>query len=992
MSRNDCHNDTIRRTPPADVSRLSLIWRWIWGKTDLNGISRARGGPAWNPLLAHCLDTAAVTGALFDCYLAANVRARLADAFGGGCAATARRVLMFLAALHDMPGKVQPAMQRRFPDGTDRNDPELTAAGRQWARTIESFGLSLNHWHADVPHAHVTAYYLPGLLGCRCKRCINALPGTPGTPTARHEGLHTLAHLLGGHHGHIPEASRVLRADCALPPIWHDLHAGLRDELARLIGIDLDTLPDLINPQRPAVLVLMAGLVVHSDWIASDESRFTYRTPDTSPDQWWHDAQDQAATAIRELRLTRWDPPPATWRRMLPATPRPRPAQQAVIDAAPTGPVMAVIESNTGSGKTENALWLAHHLARTCGYHGFYLAQANRAASEQQTHRAAEFLATTLGGRRQANLALVHGTASAAAVTQELLDAAAGPATLADLINLTDCDDPQGRAVLDAWFLAHGRGLLSPFGVGTVDQIALAAQRSRHWFLRLYGLANKTVIIDEAHAYALFQQELLGAAISWLADAGASIIILSATLTDTIRQPLIDAWCQGHQTTPTGDTPTGPITFIDTTGHTRSIIPKTTRAPKLRTRLLLTPDPGPQQLAERLLTQHPHGITTIVRNKVEPTAALYQAAIDAAHRHGWRRRDILCLHGRFFERDRARKQARVLRLLGPHPDPQHRSTTRNPHRPDRFLLIGTQVLEQSLDYCADHFYTDLAPWDLVEQRRGRQWRHWLNRPHLRRHTPLLHVLWTPTSDGLPDPSGPYEPYLLAATWHLLNQRMPARSILRLTTPRDTHPLLKALYDLPPETGNDPIHHLLNTLYKLWQKTLAEEQQEARGRILRPFGTDGTPITVADLATGTSHGDPDDPNAPLHLTARSRLGTPTINAVGLYQHPGKPTRTWDSKGTLPADLTPHHTTRQPDERRHQKREILLNTVRIPASWFRGANALPPPHTWTINNPGALKNHPALLLNPDGRPVDPRLADLNYSPYTGLSHTRTDQDMP
>ncbi|MEV6048793.1 CRISPR-associated helicase Cas3' [Streptomyces xanthochromogenes] len=969
------------------MSQFSLIWRWIWGKTDINGISRARGGPAWNPLLAHCLDTAAVTGALFDHYLAANVRARLTTTFGGGCPDTARRVVMFLAALHDMPGKVDPAFQRRFSHGNP-SDPELASAGSQWAAHIQSLGLDLDHWHAGAPHAHITARYLPALLGCPRCTAINAQPPRPAGSAACHEGLHTIAALLGGHHGHIPDESRIVTADCDLPEIWRSLHAGLRDELARILGIDLNSLPELIDLQRPSALVLFAGLVVHSDWLASNEGYFTYRTPDTSPDQWWHDAQQQADHTIHALLLHRWAPKPATWAQLMPATPRPRPAQRAVITAAPTGATLGFVEIDTGGGKTETAWWLAHHLTQTCGYHGLYFAQANRAASEQQTRRTMEFLATSLGDHRQASLALITGTASAAAVTEELLDPATGLADLADLINLTRCDDPDGQAVLNAWFLASNRGLLSPFGVGTVDQIALAAQRSRHWFLRLYGLANKTVIIDEAHAYSLYQQELLCAAIAWLADAGASVIILSATLTDSIRQPLIDAWCQGHQTTPTGDTPTGPITFIDATGHTQRITPKATRSPKQRTRLRLTPDPGPEKLAEHLLTQHPHGINTVIRNRVEPTTALYQAAIDIARQHGWQRREILCLHGRFFERDRARKQARILELLGPHPDPRHRSTLRNPRRPNRFLLLGTQVLEQSLDYCSDYLYTDLAPWELLQQRRGRLWRHWPNRPHLRRHIPELNVLWTPGKDGLPRTSGPYEDYLVAMTWHLLNQRMGARSTLHITAPRDTLPILQALYDLPPEAGDSRIHRWLHALYNRSQNALEYERGEAEDRVLRPYDEDGTPVTAAGLVSGPSHGDPDNPHTTPHLTARSRLGTPTVEAVGLYQHP-QTGRTWDAKGTLPADLTPYHPTRQPEARRRQQREILLNTVRIPASWFRGANALPSTNTWTIDKPAALRKYPVLLLHPNGQPIHPHLANLTYSPHTGLSHTTTDQ---
>ena len=260
-----------------------------------------------------------------------------------------------------------------------------------------------------------------------------------------------------------------------------------------------------------------------------------------------------------------------------------------------------------------------------------------------------------------------------------------------------------------------------------------------------------------------------------------------------------------------------------------------------------------------------------------------------------------------------------------------------------------------------------------------------NRPHLGRHTPVLNVLWTPGDDGLPTPSGPYEPYLDTMTWHLLTQLMGTRSTLRLTAPYDTHRILEALYDLPPESGQSPIHRRLHSLHKRRQEALENERSEAEERVLRPYDHDGTPATVADLASGTSHGDPDAPNAALHLAARSRLGTPSIEAVALYQHPRArphlgPGRHTPGRSHAPP---PHPLPRGASP--PATRGILLNTVRMPAGWFRGPNALPPTSTWTLDDPGALNTTLFSSSSPTARRSSPTFGTSPTAPTRACRRT-------
>lgn len=995
---------------PEGITRASVM---VWGKTDLSRNSERRNGPAWNPLLAHLLDTAACAGELWDHYLATPVRDRLAEALGSGDTAVARQNAMFYAALHDL-GKASSGFQLRFFD-TDKG--RLRRAAKTWLAQARANGLRLP---TDVraarrlDHEVVTAFCLPRLLGCACEDC--------GGTGAQHLGLHRVALLLGGHHGHIPGPELLGRAPTAAPPEdWDDIHRFLITVLARFLDVDLDRLADRTSFARPAALPLFAGLVVTADWIASDDNRFEYRDGG-SIRQWWHEAQQQAHTAVRELRLRTWKPEQATWAQLFPRTPEPRPFQQAAMDAAPgEGPTLVIIEAGTGAGKTALALWYAHHLARTNGYHGFYTAMPTRAATDQAAAEHIEFLTRSFGRPTDANLAIVHGAAGATETVHRLLDAGEAPVQPDDLTDLTLfveatlCDrHDRGAAatvVLDPWYLRRCLGLVSTFGVGTVDQVTLASQRCAHWFLRLFGLANKTLVIDEAHAYQLFQERLLGAAVSWLADAGASVVLLSATLPSATREELVAAWCRGHRTAARPTDAKGPVTVVDRHGRITRAAPDAPPT-ELHTQLDLLPDPGTAALADRLLREAAAGgVTTVIRNRVGAAHDLYAHVVDQAEEHGWSAEEILLLHGRLAPRDRLPREAEIRRLIGPGED----RAAPNPDRPARLLVIATQVIEQSLDLDSDRLYTDLAPVDLLIQRRGRLHRHAVNdsagirQAGLR--TPRMTVLWQPDQELLPLVRPParrapgnrdalvYAPYALAATYHQLAERTveqacpecedarradPGARIACLSTPRDNEALIESVY-APEAFPRTPMGALLSATWVDWSAELAKHASAAKDYALQPYHLgDGTPCDVDALKSGGANGRGNDGTP--GLAARSRLAERSVEAVLLYYHPVEGEHfsnhySYDPQGHIRADLR-RYSRRFTDRaaRRAQQQNLLLNTVSVPHHWFEH---LPPIEYWENPGIGVLCHRRVIILQPDGTCADgSALKRLRYDPTRGL----------
>ncbi|MBF6357026.1 CRISPR-associated helicase Cas3' [Nocardia higoensis] len=976
-----------------------------WGKTDLSGMSAARGGPSWDPLLAHLLDVAAVTMRLWDVYLPKPMRVRLAEAFGGGDESVARAVVAFLAALHDL-GKASDCFQHLF--GTGRGArPGLVEGRAEWERIVHAHGFPLAHaadLAAGARHEHVTAAVLPRLLGCRCPDC-----GGNEQPV---RGLHIVAMLLGGHHGHIPPKDTVDRAAAAVSPqLLREVHPLLLTDLAEQLEVDLEALPHVVRPTRPSTFPVFAGLVVLADWVASTETLFTYRRlgPISS---WWASSRAEAVAACDRLHLNRWEPNPVQWADIWPAT-MPRPFQSAVVDHVPSeGQILAIIESDTGSGKTRGALWCAHRLIRTRGYTGVYQAVPTRAATNQAAREMRSFLGTALGRDGIANLAVVHGAAAAATIVHELLDAGAAEQSELDAIreaaaaSIEAGNDLDGHVVLDPWFLRRCLGLISPFGVGTVDQVVLSAQPSRHWFLRMFGLACKIIIIDEAHAYELFQQHLLQAALSWFADAGASVIVLSATLPRNVRSELTEAWCRGLGTAPVDAGESGPITIVDQHGSVRRIAPPVPHP--LHTTICLEEDPGHVALAHRLLSEiRSGGIVAVIRNRVQQAHDLYTEVRALAENEGWEPDEIVILHAGMLPRIRQQIEAEITEQVGAVP-----GGGPNPLRPQRLIVIATQVVEQSLDLDFDWIVTDLAPIDLLIQRRGRLHRHSVNDPLRppRFRAPQMTVLHR-TRNGLPVVGKPsrnrpddetnadawvYAPFVLAATWKTLSDRIGrgtcgtcgvhpgGNSTLHIVTPADSGALIESVYGpLSPAGGS--IGELIETTRHEWEVELQEEYMQAEHLAVAPYTRRGRPTGIENLASGSAHGSGDNGGAQ-GIRARSRLGEETVPVVVVFRR-SDGGLAYDSTGTLPLDFRRYRgdlTPAEVDVARRQQYDIMSNTIAVPVRWF-SRGRIPATKTWPPLGRGPFGRLDVLVVDADGR-CEGLPERLRYSDTRGLSISR------
>ena len=143
--------------------------------------------------------------------------------------------------------------------------------------------------------------------------------------------------------------------------------------------------------------------------------------------------------------------------------------------------------------------------------------------------------------------------------------------------------------------------------------------------------------------------------------------------------------------------------------------------------------------------------------------------------------EVVVFHAQFLMPDRAAKEEALMKRIGKHSTPEQR---------DKLIVVGTQVLEQSLDIDLDFLVTELCPMDLLLQRIGRLHRH----EGRARPRPVAQarcaVLDTGTDEFDEGSKAVYGEWLLWRTRKLL----PAV----ITLPHDIAPLVQDVYGWEPD--------------------------------------------------------------------------------------------------------------------------------------------------------------------------------------------------
>ena len=458
----------------------------------------------------------------------------------------------------------------------------------------------------------------------------------------------------------------------------------------------------------------VAGVAVLADWIGSSQKWFPYCDPVQDFNEYWAYARQQAECAVEEAGVL----PTASSRQLgyeaLIGSHAPSPMQEwARSVELPSGPALLMIEDETGSGKTEAALMLAHRLMAAERAEGIYVALPTMATANAMFDRLADVHRRLFSAETTPSIALVHGASDMhPGFRSVMMQAGRSEAAYSGAAN-PDESDVTASAACAAWIADdRRRSFLADAGAGTVDQALLSVLPSRHQSLRLLGLMRRVLILDEVHAYDAYMQREIETLLEFQAGLGGSAIVLSATLPLSIRKRLADAFArrlggdgQARQATDAVSLAYPMATVCAKNTRTcLKVAGRVERAREVPIRFLRSPKSALSAVAGAARAGK---AVLYIRNTVDD-------AIDAHKELVARGLAPDLFHARFALVDRLQIERRVVKTFGKHSTADRRAGK---------VLIATQVVEQSLDLDFDVLVTDLAPIDLVIQRAGRLWRH-----------------------------------------------------------------------------------------------------------------------------------------------------------------------------------------------------------------------------------------------------------------------------
>lgn len=753
-------------------ARTDKIPDGIWAKK-----GEREGRFYWLPLKQHLEDTKNVTEFLWDRWLCEGQKsliARSINVLEKECdnAIIAKKTALFLAAIHDL-GKCSPAFCTKKGFG---NSPDLEYAILE--KLQQSGFLEMDNFNnTDAnrsPHTVAGQYLLHNFNVCDdIASIVGAHHGKPVDHIWEYENDSYLGQgaYLKNYYQDDDCSSEIFKK-------WDNAHRVIFDWALKVSGFESeDDLPSLgLSAQ-----IQLLGILTMADWIASNEKYFPLIGIDMN------DVENGFLRANGYFKWEKsniWKPgeinnPIQIYENRFNFKPRNMQKIMAEIVMKTENPGFFILEAPMGLGKTEAALVAAEELAAKTRRSGIFFGLPTQATSNGIFQRIADWIdnlekenkncnANTssmdyfLEGDgdyeiKQKSIRLCHGKAY---LNEKFL-------SFASSINVDDIENQGENAsaiIVNQWFSGKKTAALDDFVIGTVDQLLMMALKQNHLALRHLGFSKKVVIIDEVHAYDAYMSQYLKMALQWLGFYQVPVILLSATLPAATRKALVETYQIGKSKSFNNNQNTDnyrdvikdlelvnnnypAITYSDGAEIKQEVNFINEKDKIIEIKKI--DDNNLMQLLKDLRGKG--GVIGIIVNTVKRAQTLGDKLLKY-----FGEQNVEIFHSAFLATDRVKKEENLIRAIG-----------KNGDRPNFKIIIGTQVLEQSLDIDFDVMITDIAPMDLLLQRIGRLQRHEIERLDCYKN-PKLYVLGI-SEDFKFDlgSSVVYGDYLLASTQYYL---------------------------------------------------------------------------------------------------------------------------------------------------------------------------------------------------------------------------------
>lgn len=806
----------------------------------------------WLPFVVHAKDTANIIEKLFDSWLSESQRLYLTSELNVGLSVDdsnlrALEYCRFIALLHDI-GKVTPVFQSKISKSIDDHRERFA-----------DLGICLDEFRDAKKSPHNIAGQAILL-----ENKINK----------------ETAVIIGSHHGKSMYGAGdqiEFYPDNYYGPkrcdkeIWQSMWTEWLEYV-----LEETHFKSVENTPKPNIKcqMLLTGLLIMSDWIASNTEYFPMIDTELSElnddelrrrlDSAWEklgipmDWYVEPVYDISDMYFQRFsfDKPNGIQNEM-----------SEIVDICKS-PGIYILEAPMGIGKTEAALGAAEILAGRYGFGGVYFGLPTQATANGIFKRICEWAKTF--DDEQHTIRLAHGMTE---LNEEYKS----------LFHGTANDSEDETVIVHEWFEGRKQALLADFVIATVDQFLLASLKQKHVMLRHLGLAGKVVIIDECHAYDAYMNTYLDKTLTWMGAYNVPVILLSATLPKERKAKLLSAYLNK-----------------DLPDNLNSEYPSLTWTDEgeVHEKKIGGHIPSKTIRVERIDDSQ---IETVLRDKIKKggcgavivNTVKYAQEISRRLKRVLTDCEIMCFHSRFIATDRSGIEKELLKRTGKH------STVRNR---DRLIVVGTQVMEQSLDLDFDFMITELCPMDLLLQRSGRLHRHTRQRP-CGLETPTLSVL---VNDDRT--KSIYSQWILDQTDKYLPNE--------LDTPNCISKLVNLVYATPTEEEK-------NEKWEEYQRLIKDKETKAKNYCIPAHLIKGKHNKLDDILD-------DDKGSDIKAEASVRDGDETIEVIALRKI------SEDTYSFMPwenEDITLKTTHPISDE---EAIKVMRSRIRLPVNFSKNYN--------------------------------------------------------